>query len=65
MIQVNNVRFSYGKETVLNDISFSVEKGSVYGFIGANGAGKTTMIRLLLGLIRQTQGSIRDRKSVV
>ncbi|HKL93610.1 MAG: ABC transporter ATP-binding protein [Bacteroidales bacterium] len=65
MIQVNNVRFSYGKETVLNDISFSVEKGSVYGFIGANGAGKTTMIRLLLGLIRQTQGSIRIQGATV
>ncbi len=40
-------------------LDLSVERGSVYGFLGANGAGKTTTIRLLLGLIRPSRGDIR------
>lgn len=46
-------------KTVVNDLSFTVEKGDVYGFLGQNGAGKSTTIRMLLGLIRPSSGDIR------
>jgi ABC-type multidrug transport system ATPase subunit len=44
--------------TAVNDLSFSVNKGDVYGFLGQNGAGKSTTIRMLLSLITPTSGSI-------
>ena len=43
----------------MNDLSFTVNKGDVYGFLGQNGAGKSTTIRMLLTLIKRTSGSIR------
>jgi ABC-2 type transport system ATP-binding protein len=48
-----------GGVAVVDDLSLSVPEGSVYGFLGPNGSGKTTTIRMLLGLIRPTAGSIR------
>jgi len=46
----------FGKQIAVNDIDLAVPSGSVYGFLGPNGSGKTTTIRLLLGLIRPTAG---------
>lgn len=52
VIETQNLGFSFnGKIKVLKNISLKVERGSIYGFLGANGAGKTTTIRLLLGLL--------------
>lgn len=48
---------NYGKHRGINNISFSVNKGEIFGFIGPNGAGKSTTIRTLMGLIRPTAGS--------
>ncbi len=45
-------------EIVLNDINLKVAEGSIYGFLGPNGSGKTTTLRLLLGLLKKQQGSI-------
>ena len=52
MIEFQNVNFAYekGKE-VLHDMSFRIEKGESVGLIGANGAGKSTIMKLLLGLL--------------
>ena len=52
MIEFHNVNFAYekGKE-VLHDMSFRIEKGESVGLIGANGAGKSTIMKLLLGLL--------------
>lgn len=53
MISFKNVYFSYeGNNKVLDDISFNISKGESVGLIGANGAGKTTIMKLLLGLIK-------------
>jgi ABC-2 type transport system ATP-binding protein len=52
-------RFRKGAVHALNGLDLSVPEGGVYGFLGPNGSGKTTTIRCLLGLVRQTQGSCR------
>ncbi len=43
---------------VLDDVSFSVERGEIFGFVGPNGAGKTTTLKILMGLIRPTSGTV-------
>ena len=51
MIEFRNVSFSYGEAPVVENLSFSIQKGENVGLIGANGAGKTTIMKLMLGLI--------------
>lgn len=58
IVQVNHLTKKFNQFTAVNDLSFSVEKGDVYGFLGQNGAGKSTTIRMLLTLITPTQGQI-------
>lgn len=58
IIEVNNVTKQFREITAVNNLSFTVNRGDVYGFLGQNGAGKSTMIRMLLTLIRPTSGSI-------
>lgn len=58
VIQLNKLSKSYGRNTfALKDLTISVRKGEVYGFLGANGAGKTTAIRTLMNFIQPTSGS--------
>lgn len=57
-IQVQNLKKYFGKTHAVDDVSFSVEKGEVFGFLGPNGAGKTTTIRCMMDYIRPTGGSI-------
>lgn len=60
IIEVINLTKDFGKEIkAVNDLSFSVSAGQVYGFLGQNGAGKSTTIRMLLTLVRPTSGNIR------
>lgn len=59
VIQVNNLTKSFSNLTAVNGLSFSVQPGDVYGFLGQNGAGKSTTLRMLLTLIQPTSGSIR------
>lgn len=58
MIKVVDLKKSYGRIEALKSISFEVEKGSVFGFIGRNGAGKTTAMNILTGLMRFDKGKI-------
>lgn len=51
------VGFSYGALRVLDGLSMRVERGEIFGVLGANGAGKTTLMRLLIGLIKPSAGS--------
>lgn len=66
MLEVRNLSFSYGKHQVLNDISFTLDQGEMIAVLGANGAGKSTMFRCLLGLFRNYSGKVLlDGKSVL
>jgi len=58
IIEVNQLTKRFNEITAVDDLSFTVQQGDVYGFLGQNGAGKSTTIRMLLGLIRPTSGSI-------
>ena len=59
IIHIENLTKYYGKVTGVKEISFDVNQGEIFGFLGPNGAGKTTTIRLLLDLLRPTNGNIR------
>ncbi len=59
MIDVQHVTKRYGRNTALNDISFSIDKGEVVAFLGPNGAGKTTTMRILTGFMPPTSGSVK------
>ena len=58
IITVNNLCKSFGDVKAVDDLSFSVHSGEVYGFLGQNGAGKSTTIRMLLTLIKPDSGNI-------
>lgn len=69
ILKVNGLTKTYGSKEVLKDVRFTVEKGRIYGFIGENGAGKTTAIRAITGLSYATDGSIElfgksDKKGI-
>jgi ABC-2 type transport system ATP-binding protein len=55
-IEVQNLIRRFGSFIAVNDISFSVKQGEIFGFLGANGAGKTTAIRILCGLLSPSSG---------
>lgn len=57
-VRFEGVTFGYGRENVLEDVSFEVPEGAFAALIGPNGAGKTTLLRLLLGLRRPREGRI-------
>ena len=58
IIQVNQVRKQYQNHLALNDVSFDIEKGSIFGLLGPNGAGKTTFIRILTMITAPDSGYI-------
>ncbi|WP_455672092.1 ABC transporter ATP-binding protein [Phocaeicola sp.] len=60
MIEVKNLSFSYGKkkQRVFNDFSLTLDKGSVYGLLGKNGTGKSTLLYLMTGLLRPQTGKV-------
>lgn len=58
MIEVQQVTKQFGVFTALEDVSFRVEAGEVYGLLGENGAGKTTMMRMMATILRPTEGDI-------
>ena len=56
VIDIRSAAKSFGRATVLTDVSLRVEQGQTFAFLGRNGAGKTTTIRILAGLLKQTRG---------
>ena len=58
MINIQNLAFSYGKNEVLKNISMDLEPGRIYGLLGENGVGKTTLLTLLCGLKKTQEGTI-------
>jgi len=59
VISVRGLTKKFGEFTAVNNISFEVQQGEIYGFLGPNGSGKTTTIRMILGLISPTLGEVR------
>ena len=59
VIEVENVRKYYGEVKGVDKLSFSVEKGEIYGFLGPNGAGKTTTVKILARIIKDYDGKVR------
>ncbi len=68
ILQIKDLCKSYKKHNVLNNLTMNVPKGSIYGFVGKNGTGKTTTIRLACGLQKPNSGTINfgfnDRKKI-
>jgi zinc transport system ATP-binding protein len=58
ILDISHLDFAYGKQLVLKHIHLQIEAGSTLGLIGPNGGGKTTLMRLMLGLHKPTQGSV-------
>ena len=56
IISVQNLTKTFGSFTAVNSISFDVNKGEIFGFLGANGAGKTTAMKMLIGISKPTSG---------
>ena len=58
-IEVRNLTRRFGAFTAVSDLTFDVRQGEIFGFLGSNGAGKSTTIRMLCGLLRPTSGHAR------
>ena len=58
MISLNRISKSYGKHKVLDEVSMDIYMGDFFGLIGKNGAGKTTMFKVILGLSEFEQGEL-------
>lgn len=58
IVNVTNLKKSYGSFQAVNDISFKIQEGEIFGFLGPNGAGKTSTINMLIGLSRPSGGHI-------
>ena len=59
MVQMEQVRFGYGREELFSDVELALEPGNIYGLLGLNGAGKSTLLRLMTGLLFPRSGRIR------
>ncbi|MDI9215723.1 MULTISPECIES: ABC transporter ATP-binding protein [Clostridium] len=59
VLQTDSLTKKYGKQIAVNKVNINVEKGDIYGLIGKNGAGKTTIMKMVCGLISQNQGDIK------
>lgn len=59
IINISGLNKSYGNKTVLDGVSFSAEQGQVIGLLGPNGCGKTTLIKILTGLIKDYSGTVK------
>ena len=58
MLEVKNIVKKYGTNTAVNNLSFTVDDGEIFGLLGENGAGKTTTFRIIMGLLEPNSGSV-------
>ncbi len=59
MIEVKHLTKKYGNHTAVSDLSFTIEKGQIYGFLGPNGAGKSTTMNIMTGCLAATEGEVK------
>ena len=57
-IELQNIRKTFGKTVAVDDLSLTVPQGSVYGFIGPNGSGKTTTLRMIMNILYPDRGKV-------
>ncbi len=60
MIECDGLTKRFGAFTAVDHVSFSVSKGSIFGFLGPNGSGKSTVIRMLCGILEPSGGTARS-----
>lgn len=65
LIQADNISHQFGKESVLENISFTIKRHQIITLIGPNGAGKSTLLKILLKLIRPTQGTVNQQPNLI
>lgn len=65
MITIEHVSKQYGKQTVLHDLSVTLNNGMIYGLVGPNGCGKTTLMRCICGFTRPTSGTVTVNGKVI
>lgn len=58
ILEMNEIALSFGKEKVLKDINLSVDSGEIFGLLGPSGAGKTTLVKVIVGILEATKGSV-------
>ena len=58
LVHIKDFRMDFGETTVIKDLSFDVQAGETFGFLGSNGSGKTTTLRALLGIYQPTAGTL-------
>ena len=58
-VEIRNVTKTFGTVTAVDDLTLNVPEGAVYGFIGPNGSGKTTTMRMIVNIFRPDRGSLR------
>lgn len=59
VLELDNITFGYGRQSVLEDVSLSVDRRDFVGLIGPNGSGKSTLLRIAVGLLRPDRGAVR------
>lgn len=64
MLNVHDVQFDYGDKPLLQHVSFTLEAGAILHIKGANGTGKTTLLKLLAGLLHPTEGQIKNKNNI-
>lgn len=59
VLKIKGLKFGYDKDLILDDINFEINEGDLVGLVGANGVGKSTLLKLILGELRPKEGQIR------